>query len=223
MFSGIVEATASVEQTQQRELTIEKAVDVHRGDSVSVNGVCLTVAELNGDTFRVELSEETQKRTTLGKLEPGQKVNLERAMPANGRFGGHLVQGHADGIGYMLDRDEMSGSVELLFEAPPGLEKYIVEKGSVAVDGVSLTVAGVNRDRFTVSVIPHTLESTNLGGKKAGDPVNVEVDIIAKYVEKLVQSAGSSGTGADAEAAVELPGPPPISRRKSGMQDGEAT
>lgn len=206
MFTGIVEATAALKRSEGPLLEIAKAVDVERGDSVAVNGACLTVTEVGDTTFQVELSEETRKRTTLGKLEPGEKLNLERAMPANGRFGGHLVQGHVDGMAYMLDRDQLQGSVEMLFECPPGLDRYLVEKGSVAIEGVSLTVAEVTGDRFTVSVVPQTLQGTNLGGKRAGDPVNFEGDIIAKYVEKLTAPADRMHPGEGGLPEPLLPG-----------------
>lgn len=185
MFTGIVEATALVRRSEAQVLHVSKALDVKKGDSIAVNGVCVTVTGVDAESFQVDLSEETSRRTTLGKIEPGSQVNLERAMPADGRFGGHLVQGHVDGIAYLLERDRLEGSLELLVEPPPGVARYIVEKGSVALDGVSLTVASVERGRFVVSVVPHTVESTNFSAKRPGDPVNLEVDIVAKYVERL--------------------------------------
>lgn len=192
MFSGIVELTAVVKRSEGRVLEVSRPFEVGRGDSVAVNGVCLTVTNFDDETFQVELSEETASRTTLGKLEPGDKVNLERAMPADGRFGGHLVQGHVDGVAYLLERNQLSGSIELLFESPPNLDRYITEKGSLAIDGISFTVTEAKPERFSVSAIPHTLNHTALGAKRAGDAVNLEVDIIAKYVEKLVSAVGDS-------------------------------
>lgn len=206
MFTGLIETTAGVNRREGRVLNIVKAVELAVGDSVAVNGVCLTVSNLEDESFLVTLSEETSARTALDTLSAGDKVNLERAIPAGGRFGGHFVQGHVDGVAYLLDRDQLKDSVEMLFEFPGDLDRYIVEKGSVAIDGVSLTVATVKADRFTVSVIPHTLETTTLKNKKAGDPVNLEVDILAKYVEKLTNVLIQAPKPA-APGAVEPPAP----------------
>lgn len=203
MFTGIVEQTAAVKRSEGRVLEVSKPFEVGRGDSVAVNGVCLTVTNFDGETFQVELSEETASRTTLGKLEPGDMVNLERAMPADGRFGGHLVQGHVDGVAYLLERNQLSGSIELLFESPPSLDRYITEKGSLAIDGISFTVAEAKPERFSVSAIPHTLNHTALGAKRAGDAVNLEVDIIAKYVEKLVSTIGDSSKKLNADPLID--------------------
>ncbi|HEY4937799.1 MAG TPA: riboflavin synthase, partial [Actinomycetota bacterium] len=160
--------------------------DLAIGDSIAVNGVCLTVMELEGGSFAAELSEETLARTSLGTLTGGSPVNLERPVPVGGRLGGHVVQGHVDGTGTVAALDAQEGSVLMRIEAPRALQRYLVEKGSVAVDGVSLTVAGVRGDAFSVALIPHTLTATTLQSKAPGDAVNLEVDILAKYVESLL-------------------------------------
>ncbi len=168
------------------------------GASVAVNGVCLTVVERPEGALAFDLSPETLARTSLGRLRPGQPVNLERPVTLLTRLGGHLVQGHVDGVGEVaaLEPDGRGGAV-LTVRAPGGLARYLVEKGSVAVDGVSLTVAGTDGDGFRVALIPHTLRATTLGAVRPGDPVNIEVDVIAKYVERLlagaVPAAGAGG------------------------------
>jgi len=166
--------------------------DAAHGDSIAVNGVCLTVTDPAGSadgTFTVELVPETLKRTSLSAVAPGAGVNLERAMVAGGRLGGHIVQGHVDGVATLVRRTPAERSDELEFSLPADLARYVVEKGSIAVDGVSLTVAGVTDDTFVVALIPTTLSHTTLGVRKPGDTVNIEVDLIAKYVEKLVAGA----------------------------------
>jgi riboflavin synthase len=158
------------------------------GDSVLVNGVCLTATGVDGGSFEADLSPETLHRTSLGDVEAGERVNLEPALRATDRLGGHIVQGHVDGVGEMAEvsADEGGGSRSVRFSAPPELLRYVVEKGSVAVDGVSLTVTDVDGDGFAVSLIPETLARTTLGDAAAGRRANLEVDIVAKYVEKLV-------------------------------------
>jgi len=191
MFTGIVEEVGRV--VGVAELRLEVACgfgDLGIGDSIAVNGVCLTVMELAdlGDeiTFAAELSEETLARTSLGNLTVGSPVNLERPVPAGGRLGGHVVQGHVDGTGLVRSLEPQEGSVVMWIQAPGGLRRYLVEKGSVAVDGVSLTVASLQEGAFSVALIPHTLTSTTLHSKAPGDVVNLEVDILAKYVESLL-------------------------------------
>jgi len=209
MFTGIVEGTGTVAvlalagDGSGARLEIEApfmAGDLHLGESVAVNGCCLTVAEATGAGFAADLVAETLRRTALGGLAAGDQVNLERPMALGGRLGGHLVQGHVDGVARVLDRQpvgpEGSGEPrrgapvnrgeEVRIELPPDLERYVVEKGSVAVDGVSLTVAGVGPGWFAVALVPHTLEVTTLGRRRPGDPVQLEVDVVAKYVERLV-------------------------------------
>ncbi|WP_420266468.1 riboflavin synthase [Candidatus Magnetominusculus dajiuhuensis] len=185
------------------ELVVTDAVisqDAQVGDSVSVDGVCLTVAKREGDKMFFDVSDETQKSSGAGDLRPGAKVNLEPAMAALGRFGGHFVTGHIDGTGTIESKRAAGGGViEILIQAPPVIQKYIVKKGSIAVDGVSLTVADVWVGGFSIVIIPHTSGVTTLGAKNRGDSVNLETDIIGKYVEKFVAaySGNSAGGGAN--------------------------
>jgi riboflavin synthase len=158
---------------------------LHAGDSIAVNGVCLTAVALERGAFAADLSDETLSRTTLGRLAPGALVNLERPLPATGRLGGHIVQGHVDGVGRVVALHEEAEGRRLEIEGPLALARYIVDKGSIAVDGVSLTVAGVTGRRFGVALIPHTCAVTTLGSLEPGTEVNLEVDILAKYVERL--------------------------------------
>jgi riboflavin synthase len=194
MFTGIVEGTAQVRETRRdgrgaRLLVDARAVldgqAVRTGDSIAVNGVCLTVVAFAHGAFAADLSAETLARTTLGRLAPGTAVNLERPVPVMGRLGGHIVQGHVDGVGRVAALREDAEARRLEVTAPRDLVRYIVDKGSIAVDGVSLTVAGVTGSRFGVALIRHTCEATNLGSLEPGHEVNLEVDILAKYVEQL--------------------------------------
>ncbi|MBP2702383.1 riboflavin synthase [Microbispora sp. RL4-1S] len=163
--------------------------DARHGESIAVNGVCLTVTDVDGDVFGADVMKETLDRSSLGALRPGSPVNLERAVRADQRLGGHIVQGHVDGTGAVVSREPAEHWEIVRISLPPGLDRYIVEKGSVAVDGVSLTVVAVDGEGFTVSLIPTTLGLTTLGHKRPGEPVNLEVDVIAKYVEKLTAGA----------------------------------
>ncbi len=192
MFTGIVEEVGEVVDLVHSDdvvaLTVrgEHAVEVGHGDSVAVNGCCLTaVRPPGGGEMRVELVAETLKRTSLGALRPGSRVNLERALRADGRLDGHIVQGHVDGVATLVSRTPGERSDEVRFSLPDELSRYVVEKGSIAVDGVSLTVAAVHPDGFGVALIPTTLADTTLGSLQPGDPVNIEVDVIAKYVERM--------------------------------------
>jgi riboflavin synthase len=196
MFTGIVEEVGEVlavrENAEVVVLTVRGptvTADADHGDSIAVNGVCLTVIDPDGSTdgtFTVELVPETLKRSSLSAVTSGAGVNLERAVAAGGRLGGHIMQGHVDGVATLLRRSPAERSDELVFSLPPDLARYVVEKGSIAVDGVSLTVADVTDDTFAVALIPTTLANTTLGVRQPGDTVNIEVDVIAKYVEKLV-------------------------------------
>jgi len=194
MFTGIVEDRGTVTAVTRRakESTIRIRVnkidpgDLVMGESISVSGVCLTVTSLEGDTFTVDASRETLSRTSLRKLRAGSAVNLERSLKAAGRMGGHIVSGHVDGVGKVISRRKRGSSVEFSFTASGHIMKYIVEKGSVAVDGVSLTVNSVRSDGFGVNIIPYTLAETTFGALRKGSPVNIECDIIGKYVEKFV-------------------------------------
>ncbi len=209
MFTGLVETVGSVERL---DLTPAGAVlrircgvlagDLKCGESVAVDGACLTVVRSGADSFEVEISPETLRRTVLGERARGSRVNLERAVKAGDRLGGHLVQGHVDGVGTLMAiRPEGEGRrIHLL--PPPDLERYVVEKGSVALDGVSLTVASLDPEGFEVSLIPHTLAETTLGEWEVSRRVNVEVDLVAKYVERLlegwrVRAPDPAGQGAE--------------------------
>lgn len=198
MFTGIVEEVGNVREIRKGQTSsfIEiqaKTVlsDVHIGDSIAVNGVCLTVTEFSADSFRADVMNETLNRSSLGSLRSGSHVNLERAMSANGRFGGHIVSGHIDGTGVITDIRRDGISVWYTIGTTAAVMRYIVEKGSVAIDGISLTVAKVTDSSFSVSIIPHTAEQTVLSYKKTGDTVNLENDIIGKYVEKLMNPQNS--------------------------------
>ncbi|MFF9913142.1 riboflavin synthase [Streptomyces sp. NPDC013457] len=193
MFTGIVEELGEV-------TAVEKLADASRfrlrgplvtegakhGDSIAVNGVCLTVVEFGDGEFTADVMEETLKRSSLGALEVGSRVNLERPMAVGDRLGGHIVQGHVDGTGTILDRTPSENWEIVRIALPAQLSRYVVEKGSITVDGVSLTVVEAAADWFTISLIPTTLALTTLGLKQSGDPVNLEVDVIAKYVERLL-------------------------------------
>ena len=193
MFTGIVEELGEIVAVQRGAQSAVIRVrgpvvtsDATPGASIAVNGVCLTVVQHDGPTFSVDVMAETLNRSSLGALQAGAVVNLERAMAASSRFGGHIVQGHVHGTGQILARVPGDRWEVVQFSLPTELSRYVVEKGSITVDGVSLTVSGVTDDTFSVSLIPTTLELTTLGRRRAGDLVNLEVDVIAKYVERLL-------------------------------------
>ena len=195
MFTGIVEEMGVIRSIRRGAHSAVLSIgaeavlsDLKTGDSVAVNGVCLTATAVEGRGFTADVMHETLLRSSLGALGPGSPVNLERAMAAGGRFGGHIVSGHIDGTGTITERRRDDNAVWYTVSAP-ALLRYIVEKGSIAIDGISLTVASVAADRFSVSVIPHTAAVTVLGRKRPGDIVNLETDIIGKYVEKLLRPA----------------------------------
>ncbi len=197
MFTGIIEEIGEVLTQRQAPgsyvlgIKARKVLeDVDVGDSIAVDGVCLTVIGHTAEGFDADVMPETLQRSTLASLDPGTPVNLERAMLADGRFGGHIVSGHIDGIGRILEQREDQNAVWLRVSADGNILRYIVEKGSVALDGVSLTVARVLTDAFEVSLIPHTRAQTNLHAKTVGDRLNIECDIIAKYVERLCNGQG---------------------------------
>jgi riboflavin synthase len=198
MFTGIIEVMGRVTQVQRREdllLTIvpqAALTDMVVGDSICVNGVCLTVTALSHGGFQADCSPETHKRTNLGSLKPHDEVNLERALKISDRLGGHLVTGHVDGTGYVGEVRKGSGSMTMTIRVPHEIASYIVEKGSVAMEGVSLTVSGIAGDELQVAVIPYTAANTTLGRKRAGDQVNIEVDLIGKYVKRFMQQ-GAGG------------------------------
>ena len=188
MFTGIIEEVGTVTTAPQGRLAVaaRRVLDGSApGDSIAVNGACLTVVDISQGGFAVDVMPETLRRTNLGLLRPGDGVNLERALAVGGRMGGHFVQGHVDGTGRVMSVSPEGEALVARFEAPPEIMGYVVSKGFIAVDGVSLTVVECGSHYFTVSLVGYTLGNTTLGGKRAGDVVNLEVDIIAKYVERL--------------------------------------
>jgi riboflavin synthase len=192
MFTGIVEERGQVLSLRDGRLAVScrtAGEGTSVGDSVSVNGVCLTAVEVSPGRLGFDLAPETLSRTALGSLGSGDPVNLERPATLASRLGGHLMQGHVDGLGTVEAMEPAGGGAEMRIRPAPGLERYVVEKGSIAVDGVSLTVASADDDGFTVALIPHTLSTTTLGDRRPGDVVNLEVDLIAKYVERLAGAA----------------------------------
>ena len=196
MFTGIIEEVGTVRSIQRGSTSSFIEIQANAvlegtklGDSIVVNGVCLTVTELGKDSFRADVMNETLNRSSLGSLRSGSPVDLERAMAAGGRFGGHIVSGHIDGTGTITEIKKDGIAHWYTVSAPAGIMRYIVEKGSIAIDGISLTVAKVTDSSFSVSIIPHTAAQTVLSYKKPGDTVNLENDIIGKYVEKLMKPA----------------------------------
>ncbi|MEV4440488.1 riboflavin synthase [Streptomyces sp. NPDC049577] len=207
MFTGIVEELGEVVAVEKlgdsSRFRLRGPVvteDAKHGDSIAVNGVCLTVVETADGEFTADVMAESLNRSSLGALGPGSRVNLERPMALGGRLGGHLVQGHVDGTGTILERRPAEHWEIVKVALPDGLGRYVVEKGSITVDGVSLTVVEAGDDWFTISLIPTTLDLTTLGLKQPGDPVNLEVDVLAKYVERLMGQR-PAGTGAGEGAA----------------------
>ncbi len=199
LFTGIVEEVGTLQSITKGAhsavltLAARSVLEGTRpGDSIAVNGICLTVTRLSGSGFSADVMHETLNRSSLGQLRPGSPVNLERAMPANGRFGGHIVSGHADGIAQITQIRRDDNALWFTLRAKPELMRYIAEKGSVALDGISLTVAKVSSECFSVSTIPHTAAHTNLTSRKQGEWVNLETDILAKYLEKLLIPANPS-------------------------------
>ena len=199
MFTGIIEEIGEVSRLQKREKSFKISIraslileDMKLGDSISTNGLCLTVSEFNQKEFTADIMPESLNRSNLGTLNVGAKVNLERAMPLNGRFGGHIVSGHIDGVGQILEVKKEENAIWYEIKTSINLMRYIVEKGSITIDGISLTVARVKSKSFSVSVIPHTLKETIKKKKKVGDTVNLENDILGKYIEKLWGDSSSS-------------------------------
>lgn len=200
MFTGIIEETGSVTETKflgggyRISISAVKVLEETKiGDSININGVCQTVVDLQHSSFSVETVEETVKKTTLGTLRNGDKVNLERAMRADSRFGGHFVLGHVDATGEIVDIWELKTSVLVTIRYPQQFDHYIIPQGSVAVDGISLTIAELEMPMLTVSIIPHTFKQTTLAGKRKRDAVNLEFDVLGKYAAKLLgkKSAGT--------------------------------
>ncbi|WP_078380117.1 riboflavin synthase [Sutcliffiella halmapala] len=199
MFTGIIEEIGTIKQLTRGdqaiilEIAAKKVLeDVKLGDSIAVNGVCLTVTTFSANHFTVDVMPETVHATSLSELSAGSKVNLERAMLANGRFGGHFVSGHVDGTGFIKEKRRVSNAVYYTISVESQLAKFLMLKGSITVDGTSLTIFGVTMDSFTISLIPHTLNETILGGKEKGDKVNIEVDMLAKYMDHLLKRTEST-------------------------------
>lgn len=214
MFTGIVEETGKICDIKRGRYSVTLTIEAEKvledasiGDSIAVNGICLTVTSLPSGRFTADVMHETMNRTSIGRLRNGDRVGLERAMPANGRFGGHIVAGHADGTGRIVDIRRDDNAIWYTVKTSPSIMKYIVEKGSVALDGISLTVAGVGEDTFSISAIPHTVANTILGDRKKGDIVNIENDIVGKYIEKLLRFSSvdpytDKGKNADTDSRI---------------------
>jgi riboflavin synthase len=205
MFTGIIQAIGEVRGLQPSGGDVRLRIatgkldlgDVALGDSIAVNGVCLTAVELPGDGFVADVSRETLSLTSLGQLKPGSSVNLEKALTLATRLGGHLVSGHVDGLGRVIERHDDARSVRFTIEAPDALARYIAHKGSITVDGTSLTVNAVSGSRFELNIVPHTLQETVMDGYAAGTRVNLEVDLVARYLERLL--LGDRAAHADAD------------------------
>lgn len=193
MFTGIIEEIGTIKSINSNGISSQLCIstntileDTKIGDSIAVNGVCLTVTSIKSNLFTADVMAETLRRSNLGSLIPQSKVNLERAMPANGRFGGHIVSGHIDGTGTIVETKPEGNAVWIKINCSDNLLKYIIHKGSITIDGISLTVAKVTDSDFSVSIIPHTAANTTLLQKKSGDVVNLENDVVGKYIEKLL-------------------------------------
>jgi riboflavin synthase, alpha subunit len=194
MFTGIIQAVGKIKGIEQQQgdvrLTVETAdldlSDAQLGDSIAVNGVCLTAIELMPEQFVADVSNETLSTTTMGDITVGSPVNLECALQAQTRLGGHLVSGHVDGVGRVIERKADARSIRFTFSLPKDLARYVAQKGSICIDGISLTVNKVDDSSFSVNIVPHTLEMTTLGYREVGDAVNLEVDVIARYLERLM-------------------------------------
>ena len=201
MFTGIIEEVGKITRIAHRESNRRLIVsathltkELHKGDSIAVSGVCLTAVDVTPKSFAADLAEETWTRTSFSRLHQGALVNLELPMRADGRFGGHIVQGHVDGTGKFLALEPIPDADDywLRIEIPPEMARYVIFKGSLSIEGISLTVAKIEGSEVTIAIIPHTAKMTNLASLKPGDPVNLEVDMIAKYVEKMMQGESSN-------------------------------
>jgi riboflavin synthase len=196
MFTGLIEEVGAVTRRSGADLAIMAEVvleDMQVGDSIAVDGACLTVVEFNEDALVVQVSQETYNRTTLGRLKPGHAVNLERAMMIGDRFGGHMVQGHVDGVGKIAGTQDQGEFALWRFRAPAEVSRYLVQKGSVTIDGISLAVVDPAGDEFSVALIPETLRKTTLHTKRVGDPVNMEADMIGKHILHYIQGGAARG------------------------------
>ncbi len=211
MFTGIIEETGTVQNIKKNHVSAVLTIQCNKvlentliGDSIAVNGVCLTVTSMGSNYFTADVMAETANRSSLGKLTGGSIVNLERAMAANGRVVGHIVSGHIDSVGYITDIVQDENAVWYTISVDEKLTRYIVEKGSVTLDGISLTIASVDKDSFKVSTIPHTRTVTNLKGKQVGDMINVECDMLGKYVEKLLQFNNTDNKKQESKITMEF-------------------
>jgi len=207
VFTGIVEEIGHVRQItrqgefQRMQISAQRVLeDVKMGDSINVDGVCQTVVHFDAQSFSVETVSETLSRTTLGQFQSGRPVNLERALCPGDRLGGHIVQGHVDGVGHVGSVQERQNEWRIQITVPSTLQRYIAEKGSIAIDGTSLTVADLSDEGFTISVIPHTFDYTILSQRRVGDAVNLEVDVLARYIERLLAGGAGSNAGLSFES-----------------------
>ncbi len=196
MFTGLIEELGEIRSISKKGNSMRLSIAAHKimtdlaiGDSIAINGICLTVTDFASGRFSVDVMPETVSRTSLNGLKVGSKINLERAMAADGRFGGHFVSGHIDGVATLLAKKSIDNAEIFKFKFAAELQKYLVPKGSIAVDGISLTIADLGVNEFTVSIIPHTLRETNLADLELGDQVNLEVDMLAKYVESILSGS----------------------------------
>ncbi len=194
MFTGLIQGLGTLLRTERHGQDAAMVVQAHYamealtlGESIAVDGACLTVVSFQGNVFTVDVSAETLSRTTLGRKPPGSRLNLEQALRLGDRLGGHLVTGHVDGLGTLRDRRQEGRSWRLVFETPPDLQRYVIEKGSIAINGISLTVNGCSEGAFEVNVVPHTFAETTIGEVKIGEAVNLETDLLGKYVEKMLK------------------------------------
>jgi riboflavin synthase len=212
VFTGIIQAVGTLAGMQPRGGDMALHIrsgglemgDVRLGDSIATNGVCLTVIELPGDGYVADVSRESLSLSTLGELRPGSPVNLEKALTLSTPLGGHLVSGHVDGVGRVLERREDARSIRFRIEAPAELARYIAPKGSICVDGVSLTVNGVQGSQFELNIVPHTVQETIIDGYGPGSRVNLEVDLLARYLERLLQGDKAAETGDEGGVTLEL-------------------
>ncbi|MEN6441878.1 MAG: riboflavin synthase [Syntrophobacter sp.] len=211
MFTGLIEGTGTLLRIDRHgpdaKMVIQAGFDAGKfvlGESISVDGACLTITAFSGAVFTADVSAETLSRATLGHKPVGSRLNLERALKFGDRLGGHLVSGHVDGIAIFREQRPEGRSLRLYFDAPPEIMRYVIEKGSVAINGVSLTVNGVREDGFDVNIIPHTASRTTVGDLRPGDQVNIETDLLGKYVEKMIRAWGAAAEKGKSESRIDI-------------------